>query len=69
MSIDFDEEFDLLKALREAQALEAQEQNEDGTWVTKIVPDHLANLAAKEIVQLRQEVNELRNRLHQKDID
>jgi hypothetical protein len=63
MSIDFDEEFDLLKALREAQALEAVRENEDGTWETKVVPDHLANLAAKEIVQLRQEVNELRNRL------
>jgi len=63
MSIDFDEEFDLLKALREAQALEAVRQNEDGTWETKVVPDHLATLAAKEIVQLRQEVNDLRNRL------
>lgn len=63
MSVDFDEEFDLLRALREAQALEAQEQNEDGTWVTKVVPDALAQAAAKEIIQLRQEVNELRNRL------
>ena len=63
MSIDFDEEFDLLKVLREAQALEAVRQNEDGTWETKVVPDHLATLAAKEIVQLRQEVNDLRNRL------
>lgn len=69
MSKDFDEEFDLLKALREAQALEAVEENEDGTWVTKVVPDHLATLAAKEIVQLRQQVNELRNRLSQKDVD
>jgi hypothetical protein len=63
MSTDFEEEFDLLRALREAQALEAVEENEDGTWVTKVVPDRLSNLAAKEIVQLRQEVNELRNRL------
>lgn len=69
MSKDFDEEFDLLKALREAQALEAVEENEDGTWVTKVVPDRLATLAAKEIVQLRQQVNELRNRLSQKDVD
>lgn len=63
------EEFDLLQALRNAQALEAVEENEDGTWVTKVVPDHLANMAAKEIIQLRQEVNDLRNRLHQKDVD
>ena len=69
MSIDFDEEFDLLKALREAQALEAVEENEDGTWVTKIVPDHLASLAAKEIIQLRQQVNELRNQLSKKSVD
>ena len=69
MSIDFYEEFDLLKALREAQALEAVEENEDGTWVTKVVPDHLANLAAKEIVQLRQQVNELRNQLNNKSVD
>ena len=57
------EEFTLLEALRNAQALEATEQNEDGTWVTKVVPDALAQAAAKEIVNLRQEVNELRNRL------
>ena len=69
MSIDFDEEFDLLQALRNAQALEAVREREDGTWETKVVPDHLATLAAKEIVQLRQEVNELRNRLSKKGID
>ena len=62
MSIDFDEEFDLLKALREAQALEMVEETEN-SWQTKVVPDALAQAAVKEIIQLRQEVNELRNRL------
>ena len=60
MSIDFDEEFDLLKKLREAEALELVEDTGDG-WKTKVVPDQLAQAAAKEIIQLRQEVNELRN--------
>ena len=69
MSIDFDEEFDLLQALRNAQALEAVKENEDGTWETKVVPDHLASMAAKEIVQLRQQINELRNRLANKSVD
>jgi len=62
MSTDFDEEFDLLKALRESQALEMVEETESG-WSTKVVPCALSQAAAKEIVQLRQEVNELRNRL------
>jgi len=62
MSKDFDEEFDLLKALRESQALEMVEETESG-WSTKVVPCELSQAAAKEIVQLRQEVNELRNRL------
>jgi hypothetical protein len=68
MSIDFDEEFDLVKKLREAQALEMVEETDNG-WQTKVVPDALAQEAAKEIIQLRQEVNELRNRLSRKDID
>ena len=62
MSIDFEEEFDLVKALREAQALEMVEETENG-WQTKVVPDALAQAAVKEIIQLRQEVNDLRNRL------
>jgi uncharacterized protein YdbL (DUF1318 family) len=62
MSTDFEEEFDLVKALREAQALEMVEETENG-WQTKVVPDALAQAAVKEIVQLRQEVNDLRNRL------
>jgi len=69
MSIDFDEEFDLLKALRDAQALEMVEETENG-WQTKVVPDALSQRAAKEIVELRQQqVNELRNRLANKTID
>jgi hypothetical protein len=68
MSIDFEEEFDLVKKLREAQALEMVEETDNG-WQTKVVPDALAQEAAKEIIQLRQEVNELRNRLSRKDID
>lgn len=62
MSTDFEEEFDLVKALREAQALEMVEETENG-WQTKVVPDALAQAAVKEIIQLRQEVNDLRNRL------
>ena len=62
MSKDFDEEFDLLQALRESQALEMVEETDNG-WQTKVVPCALSQAAAKEIVQLRQEVNELRNRL------
>lgn len=68
MSADFDEEFDLVKALREAQALEMVEETDNG-WQTKVVPDALSQQAAKEIIQLRQEVNELRNRLAQKSVD
>ena len=68
MSLDFDEEFDLLKALRDAQALEMVEETDAG-WQTKVVPDALAQAAAKEIVQLRQQVNELRNQLNQKSVD
>lgn len=68
MSADFDEEFDLVKALREAQALEMVEETDNG-WQTKVVPDALSQKAAKEIIQLRQEVNELRNRLAQKSVD
>lgn len=68
MSTDFDEEFDLVKALREAQALEMVEETDNG-WQTKVVPDALSQQAAKEIIQLRQEVNELRNRLAQKSVD
>ena len=62
MSNNFEEEFDLVKQLREAQALEMVEETENG-WQTKVVPDALSQAAAKEIIQLRQEVNELRNRL------
>ena len=68
MSIDFDEEFDLLKALRDAQALEMVEETDSG-WQTKVVPDALAQAATKEIVELRQQVNELRNRLANKSVD
>ena len=68
MSIDFDEQFDLLKALREAQALEMVEETDNG-WQTKVVPDALSQRAAKEIVDLRQQVNELRNRLANKSVD
>ena len=68
MSADFDEEFDLVKALREAQALEMVEETDNG-WQTKVVPDALSQKAAKEIIQLRQEVNELRNMLAKKSVD
>jgi len=62
MSTDFEEEFDLVKLLRDATALEMVEETENG-WQTKVVPCELSNAAAKEIIQLRQEVNDLRNRL------
>ena len=68
MSLDFDEEFDLVKALRKAEALEMVEETDAG-WHTKVVPDALAQAAAKEIIQLRQQVNELRNQLNQKSVD
>ena len=68
MSENFDEEFDLLKALRESQALEMVEETENG-WQTKVVPCALSQAAAKEIVQLRQQVNELRNQLNKKTVD
>ena len=68
MSNDFNEEFDLLQALRESQALEMVEETDNG-WSTKVVPCALSQAAAKEIVQLRQEVNELRNRLQKKTVD
>jgi hypothetical protein len=64
MSADFDEEFDLVKQLRESQALEMIEETENG-WKTEVVPCALSQAAAEEIIQLRQEVNELRNRLAQ----
>ena len=44
------------------------EDTGDG-WKTKVVPDELAQRAAKEIVQLRQQVNELRNQLDKKTVD
>lgn len=56
------EQIDILQSLREAEALELVEDTGDG-WKTKVVPDELAQNAAKEIVQLRQQVNELRTRL------
>jgi len=68
MSNDFNEEFDLLQALRESQALEMVEETDNG-WSTKVVPCALSQAAAKEIVQLRQQVNELRNRLEKKTVD
>jgi hypothetical protein len=68
MSENFDEEFDLLQALRESQALEMVEETENG-WQTKVVPCALSQAAAKEIVQLRQQVNELRNQLNKKTVD
>ena len=68
MSNDFNEEFDLLQALRESQALEMVEETDNG-WSTKVVPCELSQAAAKEIVQLRQQVNELRNRLEKKTVD
>ncbi|MDB4726154.1 hypothetical protein OAF54_01865 [bacterium] len=68
MSKDFDEEFELVQLLRKAEALEMVEDTGDG-WKTKVVPDELAQKAAKEIVQLRQEVNELRNQLNNKTVD
>ena len=52
----------LIGALRDAQALEMVEETDNG-WQTKVVPDALAQKAAKEIVDLRQQVNELRNQL------
>lgn len=64
MSADFDEEFDLVKRLREAQALEMVEETDNG-WQTKVVPDQLSQEAANEIIKLRQEVNDLRNRIAQ----
>jgi phage shock protein A len=73
MSIDFDEEFDLVKALRESQALEAVSENDDGTWTTKVVPDFLANKAADKINQLNQEIADLRKQVNdlraQKSLD
>ena len=62
MSKDFDEEFDLVKILRQSQALEMVNETDLG-WETKVIPDALAQKAADEIVQLRQQVNELRNKL------
>lgn len=62
MSKDFDEEFDLVKLLREAQALEMINETDVG-WETKVIPDALAQKAADEIVQLRQQVNHLKNEL------
>lgn len=62
MSADFDEEFDLVKILRQAQALEMVNETDVG-WETKVIPDALAQKAADEIVQLRQQVNDLKNEL------
>ena len=62
MSTDFDEEFDLVKILRQAQALEMVNETDVG-WETKVIPDALAQKAADEIVQLRQQVNDLKNEL------
>lgn len=62
MSIDFEEEFDLVQLLKKAEALQLVEDTGDG-WKTKVVPDDLAQKAANEIIQLRQEVNDLRSKL------
>jgi hypothetical protein len=68
MSTDFEEEFDLVKILRQAQALEMVNETDVG-WETKVIPDALAQKAADEIIQLRQQVNELRNELSKKSVD
>ena len=60
-------EQDILGSLREAEALELVEDTGDG-WKTKVVPDELAQKAASEIIQLRQQVNELRSQLDKKNI-
>jgi len=64
MSIDFDEEFDLLKALRDAQALEMVEETDNG-WQTKVVPDALAQKAADRITELEQQVKDLMLQVNQ----
>lgn len=73
MSIDFDEEFTLVKALREAQALEVKEERSDGSYVTSVVPCELSNLAADRIVELEEQVSQLRQQLtnwmNKKDVD
>ena len=61
------EQIDILQSLREAEALELVEDTGDG-WKTKVVPDELAQKAANEIIQLRQQVNELRSQLDKKNI-
>lgn len=68
MSKDFDEEFDLVKLLRQAQTLETMNETDIG-WETKVIPEALAQKAADEIIQLRQQVNELRNELSKKSVD
>jgi hypothetical protein len=72
MSTDFDEEFNLVKALRDSQALEMVEETDNG-WQTKVVADSLAQKAADRICELEQQVtdlikqvNDLRN---QKQVD
>ena len=73
MSIDFDEEFTLVKALREAQALELKEEQDNGSYVTEIVACELSNLAADRILELEEQVSQLRqqltNLMNKKDVD
>lgn len=73
MSTSFDEEFTLVKALREAQALEVKEQKDNGSYVTEVVACELSNLAADRILQLEEQVSQLRQQLtnvmNKKDVD
>jgi len=64
MSKDFDEEFDLVKALRDSQALEMVEETDNG-WQTKVVPDALAQKAADRISELEQQVKDLMLQVNQ----
>ena len=58
MSTDFNEEFDLVKSLREAQALEMIEETDNG-WQTKVIADALSQKAADRICELEQQVKDL----------
>lgn len=64
MSKDFDEEFNLVKALRDSQALEMVEETDNG-WQTKVVPDALAQKAADRISELEQQVKDLMLQVNQ----
>ena len=56
---------EIIKSLREAEALELVEDTGDA-WKTKVVPDRLANDAADEIVKLRDQLSKLKSKLCKK---